>query len=50
MHPHLLTVDAIVFLLLFGIWSKEGYFNMGLKTVFLVLGIINLAVVFGVKL
>jgi hypothetical protein len=50
MHIHVLTVNSIVFLGLSLIWSKSDWFNLILKFGFLALGLINLAIVFGVKL
>lgn len=49
MHPHLTLVNGVVFLFLSFIWSAKS-FNVFFKLGFLLLGLINLAVLFGVKL
>ena len=37
----ILTINTIVFLLLFAIWTKKDWFNAIVKTLFLGLGLAN---------
>jgi hypothetical protein len=47
---HIILVNSIVFFALTVIWRKGDWLNLILKLTFLLLGIVNLAIVFGVKL
>lgn len=47
---HVSLVNSLVFFALTIVWKRGDWLNLFLKLTFLLLGIVNLAIVFGVKL
>ena len=45
----LTLLNAIIFLILFGIWKSDGWLNLLLKIAFLFLGLANLRIFPGIK-